>query len=258
MASAHLSLSLESRLDFLSRPKIDFLKFRDRRSVYWLDKVPSKTQQPTVPAVTMRQEELAQPKKIHKNDRLSPTWPVSQSALLAVPSPRLENLAKAKTPSKEWKQDRPVQSIVSKGAMAASPSPRIVQLARPKTRSLTLVNELWDTDQSTGDNNSITGSTGSSSSTRAQNNKTELLAVPKTEHPHYLHQKPVQWMVPESAKTHMASDRVCQLAKHKMRKAIFEGYDPYRIPEGAKLAEASPRVLELCTPLPRKIRQKKI
>ncbi|XP_069073281.1 sperm microtubule associated protein 2 isoform X2 [Pleurodeles waltl] len=252
MASAHVSIPHESRLDFLSQPKVDFLKFKPRKSVYWLDKLPPKTQQITVPAVTARQEELARPKKINKTDRLSPTWPVSQSAMIAVPSPRLQHLAQPKTPSKEWKLDRPVQSTVSKGALSAAPRPRTVELAKPKTRSAPLMKEVEDADHSTGDSHSVTHSKQELIS------KAELLAVPKSEHPQYLHQKSVQWLVPESAKNHLASDRVCQLAKHRMRKSIFEGYDPYRIPEGAKNAEASPRIMELCTPLPRKTRQRKI
>lgn len=253
MAAAYFYVPHESRLDFLSQPKVDFLKFKPRKSVYWLDKLPPKTQQITVPVVTARQAELARPKRIQKNDsRLSPTWPVSHSAMLAAPSPRLEHLAQPKTPSKEWKLDRPVQSIVSKGALSAVPRSRTVELAKPKTRSVPLMTEVDDVDQSAGDSCSV------SHSKQKLISKAELLAVPKTEHPQYLHQKPVQWLVPEPAKNHLASDRVCQLAKHKVRKSIFEGYDPYQVPEGARNAEASPRIMELCTPLPRKIRQKKI
>ncbi|XP_018417163.1 PREDICTED: testicular haploid expressed gene protein [Nanorana parkeri] len=182
----------------------------------------------------------------------SPMWPVSPRALLAVPSPRVEKLAKPKGVCEHWMEDRSVYSIVTEGAKKASASARIVQLAKPKNHT---ENGMPNTPESHQDeekesprsNKSVTASS-----------RTESLAAPKTEHPEYRHELPVQRHVPASALNVQASDRVCQLAKPKIRKSIFEGYDPYRISPAAKHAEASPRIVELCTPPAHKQRHKKI
>ncbi|XP_075707236.1 sperm microtubule associated protein 2 [Rhinoderma darwinii] len=202
-------------------------------------------------SLTARQNELAQPKtlnKMHKEDRSSPIWPVKTSALHVVPSPRLEKLAQAKSYSQEWLEDRPVYSMVTEAAKRASASPRTVQLAKPKDCAA-------HTLPSTPTNHKVEGN---SEKVVAPTARTEALAVPKMEHPQYQHDLTVQWHVPASALKTQASDKVCQLAKPKTRKAIFEGYDPYRISPAAKHADASPRIIELCAPPARRQRHKQV
>ncbi|KAM4709434.1 sperm microtubule associated protein 2-like [Discoglossus pictus] len=250
MSSAPVSVSFENRLDFLSRPKMDLTKFRDRPSVYWVDRVKSASEC----GMSARQEELAQPKLInkeYKDNRNSPMWPVSSTALLAVPSPRLEQLAQGKGVSPDWKEDRSPYSTVSEGAKKASATTHTLQLSQPKICNLQSVTNSSNHDQQDDDSCSKSEKSGGPTA------RTEELAVPKTEHPEYMPDGPVQRPVPAQALKSSASDRVCQLAKPKPRKAIFEGYDPYKISTSAKQAEASPRILELCVPPARRLHSKK-
>ncbi|XP_072260851.1 sperm microtubule associated protein 2 isoform X2 [Pyxicephalus adspersus] len=215
MCAAQVSASLESRLDNLARPKVNFLKYKDRAS---------------------------------------PIWPVSSRALQAVPSLRVEKLAEPKSVSQHWMEDRSVYTTVTEGAKIASASARIIELARPKNCAN---NEIPNTPKSYLNEDEDKESLRSNKSVTASA-RTEALAAPKTEHPQYQHDLPVLRNVPAAALHIQASDRVCQLAKPKIRKHIFEGYDPYRISPAAKNAEASPRITELCTPPARRQRHKKI
>ncbi|XP_044140513.1 LOW QUALITY PROTEIN: testicular haploid expressed gene protein [Bufo gargarizans] len=240
MCAAQVSLSPANRLDVLARPKVNFLQQQDRPSVYWQDK----TDTISSCSLTARQNELAQHKivnKMYKEDRPSPIWPVKQSALQAVPSPRLEKLSEAKTICQEWMEDRPVYTMVTEAAKTASASARTVQLARPKDRAAHSVSSTQKRSQEDG--NAFLNS----DKVETPRARTEELAAPKMEHSQYQHDLTVPRHVPASALHTQASDRVCQLAKPKTRKAIFEGYDPYRISPAAKNADASPRVIELCT-----------
>ncbi|KAM4807859.1 sperm microtubule associated protein 2 [Rhinophrynus dorsalis] len=237
------SVSHERRLDYLARPKTNFLKYRDSIA---------SPITPVAYCLSPRQEELAQPKPVRRmcEDRPSPIWPISPNALLAVPSPRLEQLAQAKTVSQEWKEDRSVYSIVSEGAEKASATPRTVHLAKPKNCATLPCTP--NSHQEEGDgrslSNKIVGPTA----------RIKTLALPKTVPPQYQPNLPVLRSVPDSALHTQASDRVCQLAKPKPRKAVFEGYDPYRISSATIHAEASPRILELSTPPARRQQSKKI
>ncbi|XP_069820544.1 sperm microtubule associated protein 2 isoform X2 [Dendropsophus ebraccatus] len=241
MCAAQVSLSRENRLDLLAHPKVDFLKQRDRPSIYWQDK----TLIYSTSGLTARQNELAQHKsvnKMYKEDRPSSIWPVKASVLQAVPSPRLEKLAQAKRVSQEWMEDRPVYTVVTDAAKRTSASPRTVQLAKAKDY---LAHSIPSTPQSHQENDN---GLFSSETVVAPSARTEALAVPKAEHPQYQHDLEILRHVPASAVHAQASDRVCQLAKPKTRKSIFEGYDPYRISPAAKHADASPRIIELCKP----------
>ncbi|XP_063779618.1 sperm microtubule associated protein 2 isoform X2 [Pseudophryne corroboree] len=241
MYAVQVSLSPDRRLHFLAYPKVNFLKYKDRPSVYWQDK----TKIIHDCSLTARQRELAQHKTIsgmYKEDRPSPIWPVKSSALVAVPSARLEKLALAKSISQEWMEDRPVYSIVTEATKRASASPRTVQLAKPKNRSVLSMPGTPNGQQEDSEACSRSEKVVVSSS------RTENLAVPKMEHPKYQHDLPVLRNVPASALHIQASDRIFQLAKPKTRKAIFEEYDPYRISSSAKNANASPRIVELCIP----------
>ncbi|XP_073516751.1 sperm microtubule associated protein 2 isoform X1 [Phyllobates terribilis] len=244
MCETQVSLSTDARLDHLACPKVNCLKYRDRPSVYWQDK----TDIHSTCSLTARQNELAQHKnvnKMYKEDRPSPIWQVKSSALQAIPSPRLEKLAQAKSISQEWMEDRPVYSMVSEAAKSSSASPRTVELAKPKDRADHFMSSTTKSHQEEG--NVVTPTA-----------RTEALAVPKMEHHQYHHDLEVPRHVPASALHTEASDRVCQLAKPKARKAIFEGFDPFRISPAAKHANASSRIIELCTPPARRQRYKKI
>ncbi|XP_075062441.1 sperm microtubule associated protein 2 [Mixophyes fleayi] len=245
MCAAQVSLSIERRLDLLAHHKLNLLKLRDRPSVYWQDKIN------IVPACSLstRQKELAQHKTIsrmYKEDRPSPIWPIKSSALLAVPSPRLEKLAQAKSISQEWMEDRPVYSIVTEASKRSIASSRTVHLAKPKNRTVLSMPGTPNSQQEDGDR------CFRSEKVVASSSRTEALSVPKMEHPQYQYDLPVLRHVPASALHIQASDRVFQLANPKTRKAIFEGYDPYRISPAARHANASARIVELCIPLARK------
>ncbi|MEE6487444.1 hypothetical protein FKM82_014903 [Ascaphus truei] len=195
-----------------------------------------------------RQEKLAKPKSVstkHKQDRTSAMWPVSAPALLAVLSPRMEQLAQARGLSREWREDRSVYSTVTEGAKLACATPRTMQLAKPKNHSTSSRPETHS-NQSSRSEKSV-GYTA----------RTETLALPKTEHPLYQHDMPIQQQISTFTLHTKASDRVCQLATPKPRKAVFEGYNPYTISAAAKHAEASSRILELCVPPARKLLPKK-
>ena len=67
----------------------------------------------------------------------------------------------------------------------------------------------------------------------------------------------VEWSVTEAAKKHTATDLTVKLAHPKSRTS--EDYDPraWNVSHAALHAQASPRLVELATPLPRKCRQQK-
>ncbi|XP_041085015.1 testicular haploid expressed gene protein-like [Polyodon spathula] len=150
----------------------------------------------------------------------SPIWSVSAAALKSMATKRLEELAQ---PKLEYEKLQ-----VSEAVKSAVPSPCILQLARSKRRYPTVAREslIWSPEQ------------GISIVTEAARS---AVATPRLQ---VLASKP-------SAMKVVASNCVHILAKPKVRKGIFEGYDPYLVTQTAKQAQASSRVLELSTPLPR-------
>ncbi|XP_068090174.1 sperm microtubule associated protein 2 [Hyperolius riggenbachi] len=250
MFKPQISGSEKSRLDILAQPKVNYLKYPDRPSVYWQDKPNMSFSS----GLSERQEELAKPKQVNNmfiQDRPSPIWPVKSSALVVVPSPRVEELAQAKPVSQYWVEDRSAYSVVTEGAKKAFASARVAELAMPKNcmdRSVpSTPNSMEEEEESPTSKNMV-----------ACTARIEALAVSKTEHPHFQHDLPVQRAVSASALHSQASDRVCQLAKARIRKSLFEGYDPYRISPAAKHVEASPRIIELCSAPARRQRQKRV
>ncbi|CAI9581704.1 unnamed protein product, partial [Staurois parvus] len=115
--------------------------------------------------------------------RPSPIWPVSSSALQAVPSPRVEKLAEPRSVNQYWMKDRSVYSIITEGAKRTSASPRIVQLAKPKRHT---DNGMTSRPESHQDEEKEKESPRSNKSVTASA-RTEELAVPKAEHPQYHH-----------------------------------------------------------------------
>jgi hypothetical protein len=71
-------------------------------------------------------------------------------------------------------------------------------------------------------------------------------------------EKPVQWAVNESTLKAIANLRLQQLSRPRSRTMIKDDYDPYKVSMAARRAHATPRVEELCAPIPRKIRAKKV
>ncbi|XP_077192379.1 sperm microtubule associated protein 2 isoform X2 [Paroedura picta] len=124
----------------LAQPKVCHQVVFNRPTVYWVDKIPSAHHKFTTPDLTPRQEELSQAKKVDpafKEDRSSSEWRVTRAAMKAKASPRLKELAEPRPCADGWEFSRPLYSV-SKGAMAAIPSERINLLAKPKELPATL------------------------------------------------------------------------------------------------------------------------
>ncbi|XP_075758691.1 sperm microtubule associated protein 2 isoform X2 [Pelodiscus sinensis] len=235
--------SRERRISYLARPKVNQQIICNKVSVYWTDKPPPKAHRFTVPVLTPRQEELSRSKMIYRGfeeNRSIPIWPVSAPSKHTVASPRVKELARPKLVNSAWKIDRPVYTTVSKGARTAVTRERTIHLAKPKKRDF-----LAKMDASSTPPRSI-----------AQLTRTEHLARPKTEHPSCLPDKPIRWPVSTGARNAVMSARLSELAQPKVRKQIFEGYNPYRISGAALHAEASVRVQELS--IPQRIRKKRL
>nr|XP_023996318.1 testicular haploid expressed gene protein-like [Salvelinus alpinus] len=90
----------------------------------------------------------------------------------------------------------------------------------------------------------------------ATSSRLQLLAIPKSVHPQYAQDRPVIWPVPGPVRKAVASERVQVLSRPNQRKALFQGYNPYTVTLAARSASASPRLQELCLPLPRKCKGK--
>jgi hypothetical protein len=86
--------------------------------------------------------------------------------------------------------------------------------------------------------------------------RVELLAGHKEPHAQYKGERFVQWPVSDNAKNSTATLRLQQLARPKSGRLRSDDYDPYRVSQAARLARVTPRVSELSSPVPRKVRQK--
>ncbi|CAH1774738.1 unnamed protein product [Owenia fusiformis] len=247
------------RLDVLARPKpIPSGMIEDRRSVYWVDKVPPQPKGgTTVFVLTPRQDQLAQTKNVNSNfkgDLLTPIWRVNKAAMSTEASPRVQALAEHKTVHREHKMERSVYTRVTPGARGGEASERLDAMAKPK-RCGTYGQitdgdhffQLWQLPIP------VPGPAKYASCTP----RVEALAEAKDFNPQYHGARTIQWPVTDPAKKALATLRVQQLARPKSRGGN-DDYDPYRVSGAAKLARATPRVLELCEPIPRKIRQKKV
>ncbi|XP_059356808.1 sperm microtubule associated protein 2 [Carassius carassius] len=235
---------MPARIEQLSRPRPNLLQFPDRRSLYWLDEIPTRSKKTTTAfELTPRLEQLAQSKESSRfieESRRSPEWMISAAALKACPSERVCSLALPRMPD-GWQPERPLLAALSVAVKNAKPSPRICQLAQPK-RVKTLLT-YCSVDSST---QTISAPITPSSSRILQ------LASPKQVHAQHSLARPVSWPVPDHVLKAVAGERLQKLARPKTRQALFEGYDPYRVSPAARAATASPRLLELSLPLPRK------
>ncbi|XP_055785817.1 testicular haploid expressed gene protein-like isoform X1 [Salvelinus fontinalis] len=244
-SAAHVSMA--TRMVQLAQPKPNLLRFPDRRSVYWLDELPPERNGSTTTfELTPHWSQLCGRKRLHsgfEQSRSSPQWEVSVAALSAYPSNRVCSLALPRLPTVGWEPDRPLLASLSRAVQTAVASPRVCQLACPKRRQ-----GLYSPHSS---KTSLAPPHPAATSSRLQ-----LLALPKSDHPQYAQDRPVSWPVPGPVRKAVASERVQVLSQPNQRKALFQGYNPYTVTLAARSASASPRLQELCLPLPRKCKGK--
>ncbi|XP_068456059.1 sperm microtubule associated protein 2 [Clinocottus analis] len=225
----------------LAQPKPDRLRHPDRRSVYWLDRLPAeKTTSTTRPELTPRWSELCRSKKFCTQVTLSPIWEVSEWALRAVTSDRLCRLARPRAPAADWQPERPLLARLNRVTQTAVASSRIRQLAQPKRRPVL---------EGSGPKSKALPMTHIPRKASAH---IELLATPKHDHPKFEGERPVCRPVSRAARNFVAGERLLELSGPKERTALFEGYDPYAVSRAARSASPSPRLRQLCLPLPRK------
>ncbi|XP_036898629.1 testicular haploid expressed gene protein isoform X2 [Sturnira hondurensis] len=100
----------------------------------------------TMPAVSRRVEELARPRRFcleyYSNNRVTPKHRISPSTLDYRSSSRLRELATPRIRNNIWSINMSEVSQVSRAAQIAIPSSRILQLAKPRTPATLL--EEWD------------------------------------------------------------------------------------------------------------------
>ena len=185
-------------------------------------------------------------------DRPTPIWAVSPAAQQAEASARVADLAQAKNVHRSFVPDRPVRTRVSEGAKTASCSARIEQLAKEKIYNPLPIKESWDFDCYVWD-----GEISNAAKKTQCSEHLEALAEPKRYHRLFQAARPVRWRVDEPALKVNATLRLQQLSRPKSR-AKYETLDPYKVTIAALHARPTPRVDELSTPIPRKVRQKKV
>lgn len=226
-----------------------------RRSVYWVDYVPPRPGPGghTEIIATARVQELARHRDPHymwKGDRPTPMWPVRDEAQRAEATARILTLSRHKTIHLDHKMERSPYMIVSEGAQTAQPSQRLEQLAVPKQRIDR--HGAYETEWGQRAPVSLPAMTATASE------RVDQLAQSKDYHKMFKDERPVQWEVPKPALNALASLRMQQLARPRSRTMIKDDYDPYKVSSSARRARCTPRVEELCVPLPRKVRQKKV
>lgn len=241
------------RLGVLSRPKRLPPEYKDdRRSVYWVEREPLRAGPDghTVIIATPRVTELARHRTVvgsWRPDRPTPVWPVSRTAMSAHPSGRLAELSKHKNPHTSYSFDRAPEWLVNHDLSNASA--RIDALAVPKRREEAHTNfdPFWGYRYPVSD-----------PAMQARcSERLDSLAAHKGYHKEFKDERPIRWDVSKEALESIASLRLQQLSRPRSRTMIKDDYDPYKINPSAKKARATPRVEELCVPIPRKVRSKK-
>ncbi|XP_016888892.1 testicular haploid expressed gene protein [Cynoglossus semilaevis] len=233
------------RTQKLAQPKLNRLRSPDRRSVYWLDKLPSEKTEPTTKVeLTPRWLELCRSKKFYTEVTRSPIWEVSEWALRVIPSQRLCSLARPRAPAAGWEPDRPLLAPLNRATQTAVATTRICHLAQPKRRP------------TTDDSGPKTRPVSMKHSSSKASAHIELLSTPKQDHSKCGGERSPCWPVSRAARSCKASLRLLELSVPKERKGLFEGYDPYIVSRAARSASASSRIQELSLPLPRKCSSK--
>ena len=170
------------------------------------------------------------------------------------PTARLETLSKSKSFHQDYEAPKSSYSFVTDAAKSANASGRVESLAKPKNSTALPTNQsLWDWSEW-----DYTVSEAAKSATPSDH--TLRLSLPKKPHSNYKECKEVQWAVSGTTLKALPSLRVQQLARSKSRSQFIDHYDEnaYKVSSAAKHAQATPRLEELCAPLPRKVRQKKV
>ncbi|KAK2183654.1 hypothetical protein NP493_301g02043 [Ridgeia piscesae] len=191
-------------------------------------------------------------------DREEPVWPVSQSAKNFRVTKRLSSLAEPRYPPPNawppgYKFFRPPVSEVPPAALHAKPSGRLEQLSAPVARK---VHQEGDADVV---NRTVTAPSSNVPPAALHASCTDYvqnLAVAKVVPKEYRPMNPVARPVTSEAQHAMATQRVQQLARPKSGKMKTDDFEPFHVSPFAKRAVPSPRVIELSTPLPRKVRTK--
>ncbi|XP_046858402.1 testicular haploid expressed gene protein-like isoform X2 [Xenia sp. Carnegie-2017] len=256
-----LNESRRSRIDFLSIPKRAPEGFiEDKQSVYSDNKICknwSKPQTTTTANLSSRLKQISQSKTLspeYEGDRPSPIWQVSAAAKLAKPSVRLGTLSKSKVFHQDYKPPKSVYSVVSDAAISARPSARVDSLAKPKNSSALPTNQsLWDWSEW---DSAVT----EASKLASPSDHILSLATPKKMHNEYRECREVQWNVTKMTMKALPSLRIQQLSRPKSQSHYVDHYDEnaYKVSIAARHVQANPRLEELCKPLPRKVRQKKV
>ncbi|XP_048729370.1 testicular haploid expressed gene protein-like isoform X3 [Ostrea edulis] len=255
----------DNRLDHLANPKSVPKTFQeDRRSVYWVDRNPP-TAGPhgtTQIIASARVKELSRHRTPNQHgwtgDRPTPMWGVSDGAKKADAGPRLMSLSQHKEPHPRYLFDRTAYMTmpliqVNEGATKASASERLDVLAKPRDRRDRDKFGFITLETSWGQYNPVAPAAKTAHCTP----HVESLAEAKKYHPRFTGEKPVQWSVNESTLKAIANLRLQQLSRPRSRTLIKDDFDPYRVSMAARRAHATPRVEELCVPIPRKVRPKK-
>ena len=182
--------------------------------------------------------------------RPTPIWPVKEEAQRVVATDRLLTLSRHKTIHLDHKLERSPYMMVTDGARAAKPTQRLEQLAVPKQRQDRY--GVYETEW--GQYNPVSENAMKASPSE----RIETLAQAKEYHKLFKDERPVQWQVQGPALNAIATLRLQQLARPRSRTMIKDDFDPYKVSSSARRARCTPRVEELCVPLPRKVRAKKI
>lgn len=164
-------------------------------------------------------------------------------------SQRIYQLAEHKIAHPEYAMDRTAYMEVAPGAKRAASTERLELLSRPKMRQdkFGMTETIW------GQYYPVSTAAKKANPTE----RIETLAESKKYHTMFQSEKPIQWPVEDSAMKAIASLEIQKLARPRSRTMIKDDYDPYKVTLAARRARATPRIDELCAPLPRKCRPKK-
>jgi len=207
--------------------------------------------------LTPRLEELSRHRPIHPNyigDRDTPIWDVTEGTLMAEPSSRLIDLSYPRPVHQDYKYERSVFTTVPEAAMKAPCTPRLDALSAPKPH------KIWANSKDTvseGEFNAPIWLVTDSARNARCSPRIETLSEAKREPVTFVGERTVSWPVTPNAMRAIATLRLQQLSRPKSGRMRKEDYDPYKVTFAAKNARATPRLSELCEPLPRKVRQKK-
>ncbi|XP_067928883.1 sperm microtubule associated protein 2-like [Watersipora subatra] len=253
----------ERRIDHLAKHKpIPAGHVNDRRSVYWVDREPLGP--PTVMAMTPRLEGLAKHRSLvgeyrfnrERNRYLArePFYKEIKQTSKNIPeaSPRIEALSEHKEAHTHYAYDRDLPMQTSENVPESTE--RINTLAKSKTELWTKQRKWLNPDQFY---DFLPQPVSKAAKTTTATPRVESLAEHKIVSASFQPERPVRWPIEEQALKINATLRVCQLARPRSRTMIRDdGWDPYVVSKAARYAQVTPRLEELSTPLPRKIRSK--